>query len=118
MVYWLYVGDERKFSGIKNKICAVLWYIYLRHTLNDFLKALGNCGYSVRPSERRKGYGTEMLRLLQKIAVDAGMTELYLSVERDNEPSVKTIVKNDGVYEPSFAFEGGYADVRLLILKN
>ena len=28
--------------------------IDLRHTLNDFLKDLGNCGYSVRPSERKK----------------------------------------------------------------
>ena len=39
----------------------IIGIIDLRHTLNDFLKNLGNCGYSVRPSERRKGYATEML---------------------------------------------------------
>ena len=33
----------------------IVGIIDLRHTLNDFLKDLGNCGYSVRPSERRKG---------------------------------------------------------------
>jgi len=31
---------------------------------------------------------------------------VYLSVERDNEPSVKTIIKNGGKYERSFEFEG------------
>lgn len=36
-----------------NKIIGI---IDLRHTLNDFLKDLGNCGYSVRPSEKKKGY--------------------------------------------------------------
>ena len=94
----------------------IVGIIDLRHTLNDFLKDLGNCGYSVRPSQRRKGYGTEMLRLLRKAAAQAGMGELYLSVERDNKPSVKTIVKNGGVYERSFAFEGGQADVYKIVL--
>ena len=31
----------------------------LRYELNDFLKDLGNCGYSVRPSERNNGYASE-----------------------------------------------------------
>ena len=34
----------------------VVGIIDFRHTLNDFLKDLGNCGYSVRPPERGKGY--------------------------------------------------------------
>ena len=68
--------------------------IDFRHTLNDFLKDLGNCGYSVRPSERRKGIATEMLRQLL-----------------DNEPSVKTIIRNGGVYERSFEFDGEQADI-------
>lgn len=97
----------------KGKIVGI---IDLRHTLNDFLKDLGNCGYSVRPSERRKGYATEMLRLLLPIAKNAGMKELYLSVERDNEASIKTIVKNGGKHERSFEFEGEQADIYKIIL--
>ena len=97
----------------KDKIVGI---IDLRHTLNDFLKDLGNCGYSVRPSERRKGYATEMLRLLLPIAKNAGMKELYLSVERDNEASIKTIVKNGGKHERSFEFEGEQADIYKIIL--
>lgn len=89
----------------------IIGIIDLRHTLNDFLKNLGNCGYSVRPSERRKGYATEMLRLLVPIATDAGMKELHLSVERDNEASIKTIMRNGGKYERSFEFEGEQADI-------
>lgn len=94
----------------------VIGIIDFRHTLNDFLKDFGNSGYSVRPSERRKGYATEMLRQILIIAKQAGIEELQLSVERDNEPSVKTIVKNGGKYERSFEFEGEEADVYKIIL--
>lgn len=95
------VDDAGKIVGI----------IDLRHTLNDFLKDFGNCGYSVHPAERNKGYATEMLRRILGIAKDAGLTELHLSVERDNAPSVRTILKNGGVYERSFEFEGCPADI-------
>lgn len=95
---------------------SIVGIIDLRHTLNAFLKDFGNCGYSVRPSERGKGYATEMLRQILEIARDAGLTELHLSVERENAPSVKTILKNGGVYERSFEFEGSPADVYRIAL--
>ena len=96
-----------------NKIVGI---IDLRHTLNDFLKDCGNCGYSVRPSERKKGYATEMLRQIIEIAKEVGMHELYLSAEKSNVPSVKTIIKNGGVYERSFEIEGTLADVYKITL--
>lgn len=65
----------------------------------------------MRPSQRRKGYATEMLRQILDVARKADMKELHLSVEKDNLPSVKTIVRNGGVYERSFDFEGEQADV-------
>ncbi len=94
----------------------IIGMIDLRHTLNDFLQDFGNCGYSVRPTERRKGYATEMLRQILIIAKEAGLQEVHLSVERDNEPSIKTIIKNNGKYERSFDFEGEKADIYKIVL--
>ena len=104
--YYVAVDENENIVGL----------IDLRHTLNDFLKDFGNSGYSVRPSERRKGYATEMLRQILLIAKQAGLDEVHLSVERDNEPSVKTIVKNGGKYERSFEFEGEEADIYKIVL--
>ena len=94
----------------------IVGIIDLRHTLNDFLKDFGNSGYSVRPSERRKGYATEMLKLILERARQIGMDKIQLSVERSNEASVKTITKNGGKYERSFTFEGEEADVYMIYL--
>lgn len=95
---------------------TIVGIIDLRHTLKGFLVDFGNCGYSVRPSARRNGYAAEMLRQLLGIAKNAGLDKLQLSVERDNEPSVKTIVRNGGVYARSFEFNGEQADVYFIKL--
>ena len=92
----------------------IVGIIDLRHELNDFLKDFGNSGYSVRPSQRRKGYATEMLKLIIERARQIGMDKLQLSVETSNEASVKTITKNGGKYERSFSFEGEEADVYII----
>ena len=81
------------FFAIREEDNKIIGIIDLRHTLNEFLKDFGNSGYSVRPSERKKGYATEILRLLLKYAKEIGLKELHLSVERDNIPSIKIIVK-------------------------
>lgn len=93
---------------------VIVGMIDLRHTLNEFLKDFGNCGYSVRPSQRKKGYATQMLGQILEVAKQAGMKKLQLSVERNNIPSIKTIKRNGGVYERSFEFEGEMADVYII----
>lgn len=94
----------------------IVGIIDLRHELNDFLKDFGNSGYSVRPSQRRKGYATEMLKLIIERARQLGMDKLQLSVEPTNEASVKTITKNGGKYERSFTYEGEEAAVYMIVL--
>ena len=56
-----------------------------------------------------------MLGQVKEIARECGLNELHLSVERTNEPSVKTIRKNGGVYERSFEFENEAAYVYVII---
>ncbi|MBE5881208.1 MAG: GNAT family N-acetyltransferase [Lachnospiraceae bacterium] len=94
----------------------IVGIIDLRHSLNDFLQDFGNVGYSVKPSERRKGYATEMFCQVREIARQAGMKELHMAVHRDNEPSVKTIVNAGGVAYRSFIAEEKWADMYLVRL--
>lgn len=89
----------------------IVGIIDLRHSLNDFLINFGHSGYSVRPSERKQGYATKMLSLIIDVAKEAGLPSLQLSVERSNEPSIKTILKNGAKYERSFEYEGEEADI-------
>ena len=105
------------FFAVRKSDNRIVGIIDLRHTLNDFLKDFGNCGYSVRPSERKKGYATEMLSEILQVAQAAGMEEIHISVEKDNIESIKVIQKNGGVYERSFNHEGAMADIYKICFK-
>lgn len=74
--------------------------IDFRHPLSDFLFNFGgNIGYSVRPSERQKGYASEMLRLVLPICRELGENRVLLACDKNNKASQKTIIKNEGVLE-------------------
>jgi len=89
----------------------IVGIIDLRHELNDFFKDFGHCGYSVKPSERRKGYASQMLHLVCLIAKESGMKKLQLCALRSNVASVKTIYKNGGKVIRSIGVAGQKADV-------
>ena len=74
--------------------------IQIRHTLNDYLARFGgHIGYSVRPSERRKGYATSMLRAVLPYCRELGLDKVLITCLEDNIGSEKTIRNNGGVYE-------------------
>lgn len=74
--------------------------VNIRYRLNDFLLHLGgHIGYSVRPSERRKGYAKTMLRLALDACRSMGLKRVLLTCDRDNIASAKTIRANGGVLE-------------------
>lgn len=93
------------FFVIRLSDSKIVGIVDLRYQLNDFLKDFGNCGYSVRPTERRKGYATEILKQICTLAKSQGLESLQLSVEKSNTASIKTIEKNGGTYLRSFVFD-------------
>ncbi len=72
----------------------------IRHYFNDYLeKYAGHIGYSVRPTERRKGFAKEMLRLSLPFCREIGMSRVLVCCIDGNTGSEKTILANGGVYE-------------------
>ena len=63
----------------------------------DLSLKLGDIGYGVRPSERGKGYATEMLRYALAVCKEKGRQEVILGCYKDNPASAATIKKNGGV---------------------
>ncbi len=57
----------------------------------------GDIGYGVRPSERCRGYATEMLRYALSVCREKGMSKVVLGCYKDNLASAATIRKNGGV---------------------
>lgn len=106
------------FFAVRESDKKIVGIVDLRYELNAFLKDLGNCGYSVRPTERNKGYATEMLAQICNKAKTYGLSQLQLSVEKDNLPSVKTILKNGGKYIRSFSFGDEKADIYIIDLEE
>jgi predicted acetyltransferase len=68
--------------------------------LNDFLEKYGgHIGYSVRPSERHRGYAKEMLKMALPFCRQIGIDKILITCIDGNIGSEKTILANGGVYE-------------------
>ena len=87
---YIAVNEENKIVGMLN----------FRKNLNEFLlQSGGHIGYSVAPSERRKGYATKMLQLALQEAPKYGLTKVLITCTDHNLGSIGVIENNGGVLE-------------------
>lgn len=58
----------------------------------------GHIGYDVSPKHRKRGYGTQILKLALAEAQKLGITKAVVTCRTDNEPSKRIIEKNGGKF--------------------
>ena len=84
---WWVEGDE------------YLGRLSIRHELTDWLRDFGgHIGYVVRPSARRQGHASAMLKAALPIARDLGIDPALLTCDDTNAGSRRVIQSNGGVF--------------------
>ena len=92
-----FVTAHTFFALYNNKIVGI---INARHELNDYLLNFGgHIGYSVRKSERRKGYAKAMLSYTVDFLFSLGLNKVLITCDKNNIPSKRTIESCGGILE-------------------
>ena len=85
---------------VRKKDKRIVGNLQIRHCLNEtLLNYGGHIGDSVRPSERRKGYATEQIRLALDKCRELGINNVLMSCDKNNIGSAKSIQNNGGILE-------------------
>ena len=91
----------------------------LRHYLTlEGYNSWGHIGYGIRPSERRKGYAVQSLKIMLEEAKDRHINEVLIGVHENNTGSRKTVEKCGGVYENTVTIEGDPEPIRRYWIKQ
>ena len=88
------------FFSVRKSDNKLVGIIDIRHELNDYLYTYGgHIGYSILPSERRKGYAYKQLKLGLEFCKSIGLKRVLITCLDYNIGSSKTIEKAGGILE-------------------
>jgi predicted acetyltransferase len=110
-----FIAEVRTISSTVLRVpCTIWWWcdgttylgrIAIRHELNERLRRKGgHIGFDMRPSARRRGNGTAMLKAALPKARELGLQHVLITCDEDNLGSRGVIEANGGVLE--FVGEG------------
>lgn len=81
--------------------------VNIRHYLNEaMLLNGGHIGDGIRPSERRKGYATQMIGLALEECKKLGIDKVLMVCDKNNVGSAKSIINNGGILENEVVVNG------------
>ena len=89
------------FLSIRKSDGKLIGRIDVRHRLTEHLLQFGgHISYGIRPSEQRKGYGKEQLRLALKFCrEELSLDRVLITCSKANTASAKTILSCGGIWE-------------------
>ena len=95
--------------GLFNAEGQLLGLLQIRENLIGYLVEFGgHIGYCVRPSQRRKGYASDMLRRGLKLCRQLGLERVMITCLESNVGSARTIERCGGVYEKTIFDDKNY----------
>ncbi len=88
------------YLGVREKDNYIVGMIDIRHYLNEYLTQVGgNIGYSVRKTERNKGYAKQMLKLALEKCKELKIKKVLITCDEDNIASEKVILSANAKFE-------------------
>jgi predicted acetyltransferase len=95
------------FLAIREEDNKLIGMINIRHTLNEYLYNYGgHIGYSVKKSERGKGYAREMLKIALMKCSKLKIKKVLLTCDANNIASAKVIKSCGGILENEVTNDG------------
>ncbi|MBR5961480.1 MAG: GNAT family N-acetyltransferase [Clostridia bacterium] len=102
--WFRYIAENEEnytqFLYVRTADSKIVGMIGVRHQPDEPLETWGgHIGYCICPSERKKGYATQMLHDVLPYCKSLGLDRVLLTAGDENVGSVRTILANGGVLE-------------------